>query len=362
MIVVDGHEDLAWNKITFGRDYTRSVSETRAIESAAWDDLPNGQTLLGWQEWVKGRVTLIFATLFAKPIRYKKGVWDHVCYENIYQAKTLYQQQLEIYERMVEESADRFRLIQTRTDLEATLETWQEPDPPSPQIGLVLLMEGGEGVETPLEVEAWYARGLRILGPAWSGTRFCGGTQEPGPLTDVGRQLLDWMADLGLVLDLSHMAERAALEALDRYDGVLIASHSNVLALVPNSEKPDRHLTDDVIERLIEREGVIGVVPYNRFLLGGWQPEDGRSLVTVEHLVAHLDSICQRAGQASHVAVGSDFDGGFGLDQVPSGLDSIADLRLIGEALISHGYSQEDVAAILGGNWLRILWQVLPER
>lgn len=362
MIIVDAHEDLAWNMMTFGRDYTRSVTETRALEAGTETILHNGHTLLGWTEWVKGRVGIVFATLFAKPVRHRKGPWDRLCYSEPSEANKLYCQQLDLYQRLVEDHSDKFLIIRNQSDLNSVLKSWQKAEPASARIGLTLLMEGGEGVREPTELVDWAARGVRILGPAWAGTRFCGGTQEPGPLTKEGHELLDAMAELGMILDLSHMAERAALQALDRYPGAIIASHSNVLALVPNSEKPDRHLTDAVIMRLVEREGVIGIVPFNRFLLGGWKPEDDRELVTIECVVAHIDAICQRVGNALNVAIGSDFDGGFGLDQVPVGLDSIADLRLIGDVLGFHGYSQEDVEAIQGGNWLRVLRRTLPER
>jgi membrane dipeptidase len=362
MIIVDAHEDLAWNMITFGRDYTRSVGETRALEAGTETIMRNGHTLLGWAEWVKGRVGIVFATLFAGPARHRKGPWDRLCYSEPSEANRLYLQQLDLYECLVEDHADKFLVIRNQPDLNSVLASWQEAQPSSPLIGLALLMEGAEGVREPPELADWAERGVRILGPAWAGTRFCGGTQEPGPLTKEGYELLEAMAELGMALDLSHMAERAALQALERYPGAIIASHSNVLALVPNGEKPDRHLSDDVISGVIERGAVIGVVPYNRFLLGGWKPEDGRAMVTVEHIVAHIDRICQRAGSALNVGIGSDFDGGFGLDQIPAGLDSVADLRLIGNALGIRGYSQADVEAILGGNWIRILRHTLPER
>ena len=174
--------------------------------------------------------------------------------------------------------------------------------------------------------------------------------------------MLEAMADLDYILDLSHMAEQAVLEALDRYSGTLIASHSNVRALLTESEQPDRHLSDRVIDRIAERQGVIGIVPYNKFLLGSWRPGDPREWVTLDHVVAHIDYICQRVGDASHVAIGTDFDGGFGLDKIPAGLDSIADLRLIGDALRHRGYTQDHVEAIMGRNWLDALRRALPER
>jgi membrane dipeptidase len=76
--------------------------------------------------------------------------------------------------------------------------------------------------------------------------------------------------------------------------------------------------------------------------------------------VAHIDYICQRAGDARHVGIGSDFDGGFGKESVPAEIDNIADLQLIAPLLAEKGYNDEDIAAILGGNWLAFLRRTLP--
>jgi membrane dipeptidase len=227
-------------------------------------------------------------------------------------------------------------------------------------VGLVLLMEGADGVRSPDELEEWYAGGVRLLGPAWRGTRYAGGTGEPGPLSEAGRSLLKAMAELGLVLDLSHLADEAAHEAIDRYPGALIASHSNPRALHPANARADRHLSDQVIRGIVERDGVIGIVLWNSFLKGEWTPGDGREAVTLADVAVHIDYVCQIAGDARHVGLGSDFDGGFGLDQVPSGMDSVADLRFIGESLAARGYSQPDIEAVLGGNWLHLLRRALP--
>jgi membrane dipeptidase len=362
MIIVDSHEDIAWNMLTFGRDYTRSVEETRRFEIGSPTVVHNGQTLLGWDEWVRGRVAIVFSSIYATPIRRREGLWEKLCYSDEREAGRLYREQLDVYQRLVEEQEEKFALVRTRSNLDDVLLRWEADEPTSPMVGLVIAMEGADAIRAPSELEEWFERGVRIIGPSWVGTRYAGGTHEPGPLTDAGRELLDAMADFGIVLDLSHMAEEAALEALDRYSGNLIASHSNVRALLSESDQPDRHLSDVVIDRIAEHQGVIGIIPYNKFLLGHWRPGDPRDWVTLEHVIAHIDYICQRVGDALHVAIGSDFDGGFGLDKIPIGLDSIADLRLIGEALRAWGYAQEDVKAIMGENWLNILFKALPER
>ena len=157
------------------------------------------------------------------------------------------------------------------------------------------------------------------------------------------------------------MDEAAAFESLDRYEGPIIATHANCAALMQGAST-NRHLPDRVIHDLIERNGVIGLIPFNTFLKVGWKLGSGsrREEVPLDTLIAHIDHICQLAGNSLHAGIGSDFDGGFGLQSIPPELDSIADLQLIGTKLLQRGYTESDAANILGGNWLRFLREHLP--
>ena len=361
MLIVDSHEDLAWNMLTFGRDYTRSASDTRRLEVNSGIPSYNDDTLLGWPDYQRGRVGVIFATLFATPIRKQLGDWETQCYQDSEQAYRLYNQQLDAYHRLTEKHRDKFCLIVHNDDLDSVLTDWDGAgeDQNSP-VGLVILMEGAEAIRDPRELDMWWERGLRLIGPAWAGTRFCGGTREPGPLTKEGFALLGAMSDLGFGLDLSHMDEQAALQAIDIYEGHIFASHSNALALLENSDS-NRHLTDRQIHGLLERDAVIGVVLYNRYLNGGWRKGDPRDQVTLEHVVAQIDYICQIAGDAQHVGIGSDFDGGLGLQSVPMNIETVADIRLLAPLLNLRGYSDDDIAGIFSQNWIRLLRKILPE-
>ncbi|HEX9012140.1 MAG TPA: membrane dipeptidase, partial [Anaerolineaceae bacterium] len=226
-------------------------------------------------------------------------------------------------------------------------------------IGLVVLMEGADGIRGPSELPEWWQAGLRIIGLAWAGTRYSGGTREPGPITLEGRELLDAMADIGFALDISHMDSVAALQALERYPKTVIASHANPVGMLKGSDS-NRHLPDPVIDLLFERDGVVGVVPYNRFLLANWNESDGKNTVGLDVVANHIDYYCQRAGDSAHVALGTDFDGGFGRSAVPAEIDTIADLQKLTAVLTGRGYSPADVDAIFHGNWLRKLNQFLP--
>jgi membrane dipeptidase len=219
-------------------------------------------------------------------------------------------------------------------------------------------MEGADCIRDHGEVEEWWQRGVRLIGPAWSGNRFCGGTSEPGPLTAQGFALLEAMADLGFGLDLTHMDEQAVLQSLDVYPGTVLASHSNAQALLKDSAG-NRHLSDRVIDGILGRDGVIGVVPFNQFLKPGWRIGDPRQDVYLERVIAQIDYFCQRAGDARHVGLGTDFDGGFGLQSVPVGIDSIADLLKLAPLLAERGYSPDEIGAVLGRNWIDLLKRIL---
>lgn len=360
-IIVDAHQDLAWNALTFGRDYTQPALVTRERERAAHSPAPvhNGETLLGLADYLLGHVAVIFGTLFASPRRRQLGEWETLVYDDPAGAHRLYARQLDYYHRLADEHAA-FRLIGSRADLEAVLKTWDDDDLARRRVGLVPLMEGADAIREPQEAEWWQERGLRIVGLAWAGTQYAGGTGEPGPLTDAGRRLLGGLADLGLILDLAHASDESFLEALDRFPGVAIASHANPRALVRNPRRPERFLSDAMIRRLAEHGGVAGVVPCNYFLNAQWTARDGKPAVTLDAVVAAIDHVCQVTGSAAHVGLGTDFDGGFGVATTPAEIDTIADLRQLAPRLAERGYATADVAAILGGNWLTVLRRGLP--
>ena len=359
-ILVDAHQDLAYNMLEFGRDYTRSVQETRQIEIGTETPNQNGDSLLGWPEYQQGRVAVVFSTLFAPPRRARSGDWEKQSFSNPDQAHKIYQKQLEIYQRLADSQPDKFRYIQSQSNLTEVLKHWDDATQDEHPVGLVPLMECAEAVRSLEELEEWWAMGLRLIGPAWAGTRFCGGTREPGPLTSEGQALLEAMGDLGFLLDLSHMDAQAALQSLERYQGPIIASHANAARLLKDYDG-NRLLPDEVIRGLLDRDGVIGIVPLNSFLLNGWKHGDGRRHLSLGHVVAQIDYICQMAGDAHHAGLGTDFDGGFGVQSVPPEIDSIADLHKLIPLLGDKGYSEEDIAAIFGQNWLRKLRSVLPE-
>lgn len=376
MLIVDAHLDLAYNALNYGRDLRRSVAEIRAAEGQT----RRGLATVGFPDMRKGGVGLAFATIFNTPSTTPFEILNkEAVYQTAEDAHHLGMAQLDYYHRLVDEERS-LRLVTDQASLEEVLASHRagpvaaDIDPadinpadfnPNEEgeeepllIGLVPLMEGADPIREPEEAELWYERGVRLVGLAWDDTAYCAGAWRDGRrgLTTAGNELLDVMADLGMVLDLTHMSEVATLEALDRYEGVVVATHSNVRAIVPG----ERQLSDNQIRRLGERDGVIGVVLFNVFLRAEYQKGKDKHLVTIEQVVAHVDHICQIIGDAAHVGLGSDFDGGFGAADIPTPLDSIADLPLIAEGLTAAGYAAEDVTNIMGGNWIRTLQQALP--
>jgi len=359
--IIDSHCDLAWNMQNFGRDYTRSAAETRQLEKETAVPENNGDSLIGWPDYQRGRVAIVFSTLYASPRRSKMGDWDRTVYSNYEEAHRIYLEQLQLYHQLTDSMPDHFRFVLNTRELRAHMQDWGSPEKEKHPVGLIPLMEGADGIRSTDELDEWYELGLRLIGLSWAGTRYAGGTREPGPLTEDGRRLLKAMTDFNFTLDLSHMDEQSVLEALDLYEGPIVATHANCLSLLPNFPT-NRHLSDRVIRGVIERDGIIGIVPLNSFLKTGWSRAKGsaREEVLLDVVAAHMDHVCQLAGDARHVGIGSDFDGGFGVQSVPPEIDTIADLQKLVPLLIAHGYSESDAANILGGNWLHFLEKNLP--
>lgn len=362
-LIVDAHADLAFNMLKYGRDYTRSAAETRRLEVGSETVLDNEDALIGWPDYQHGQVAMIFSTLYATPIRHSSSANKSQVYKTFDEAHALYKKQLDLYHEMTDRIPDKFRLIQSVRDVDELLRHWNSPAPDvqGHPVGMVVLMEGAEGIRHPSELAEWHEMGLRLIGPAWVGTRYSGGWKEPGPLTKDGRELLSAMSDFNFILDLSHMDELASLEALDLYQGPIVGTHGNCLSLMPNSNS-NRHFSDRVIEGVIERDGVVGVVPFNTYLKVGWKAgQNERSEVPLQVVADHIDHICQMAGNALHAGIGSDFDGGFGVQSVPPEIDTIADLQKLVSLLQARGYSEKDAENILGGNWIARLKRDLPK-
>jgi len=348
MLIVDAHLDIAYNVQEYGRDPLITVEQTRLIDPA---DHPNGQATISFPQLREAGVELIFATLFALPESAPYASPAEKFYRDSEGAHRLAMQQFDYYRRLVDNEKNHLRLVGDRASLDEVLASHNGND--QPLLGIVPLMEGADPIRTPEELELWVEKGLRIVGLAWDDTRYAAGAWRNSKhgLTKEGRTLLEIMNEFNLILDLTHMSEKASFEALEQYEGTVVATHSNCRVLVPG----ERQLSDNQIQAIGERDGVIGIVLFNGFLRAGYKKGDPKEEVTLDHVVAHIDHICQTLGDARHVGIGTDMDGGFGAADIPAELDTTVDLPLIADRLLKSGYEEKDISQIMGGNWVDLL-------
>ena len=354
MLIVDAHLDLAWNAVQGGRDLRRPVAEIRRTEAEAGLEGPGrGQGTVALPELRLGHVGVAVATLIA---RCTGTPLEGVDYATVAEATAVARGQLAYYRELEQEGL--VVVLENAGALRehvAHWERWDESDP-VPPIGLVVSLEGADPIATPADVDEWYAAGVRIIGLSHYGPgRYAGGTMTDGGLTADGPALLAAMARCGIALDVTHSTDAGMAESLVLFDGPVLASHSNARALVPHQ----RQLTDAQLTELARRDGVIGSVFDCWMLDPTWMRGQKENPVTLERVADQIEHVCQVTGGTEHAAIGSDLDGGFGREQSPGDLDTIADLPRLGGILRERGYSEGDVAAVLHGNWLRLLERIL---
>lgn len=351
MLVFDAHLDLAWNALDWNRDLLQSVKEIRRREQAA-DDIDfkaRGRGTVTFPELRKGKVGIFIATLLARLFR--PNLMPAIQrYASMDAAHAAAMGQLAYYRTL--ERAGHLNWIKDAAGIDRHVASWQTGEAPEP-LGFILSMEGADPILSPDQVHEWYAAGLRIVGPAHYGVSpYAHGTGTEGGLFPPGKPLLREMEKAGMILDVTHLSDQCFDEALDAFGGPVLASHHNCRALVPDQ----RQLTDAQIKRLVSRGAVIGAA-LDAWMLGpGWirgQTQPKEANVSLETYVDHIDRVCQLAGNAHHAAIGTDLDGGFGTEQTPYDLDTIADLQRVPALLRKRGYPEADVKNIMHGNWVR---------
>ncbi|MEX0714878.1 MAG: membrane dipeptidase [Pirellulales bacterium] len=356
MLIFDAHLDLSMNALEWNRDLTVSVCEIRRREQGRTDKADRGKGTVSLGEMRRGKVGLCVATQIARYVKPGNPLpgWHS---PEIAWAQT--QGQLAWY-RAMEEAGQLVQIVDA-PGLERHIALWQDSPPATAAIGYVLSLEGADSIVTPAHLERAYAQGLRAIGPAHYGPgTYAFGTHSSGGLGPRGRELLDEIERLGMILDATHLCDVSFWEALDRFSGRVWASHSNCRALVPE----ERQFSDEQMRALIERQAVIGAALDAWMMVPGWvrgktTPEEAG--VRLSHMVDHIDHVCQLAGNARHAAIGTDLDGGFGREQSPADLDTIADLARLPGMLAERGYSQADIELVMHGNWIRFLRETWGE-
>ena len=359
MFLVDAHLDLAMNAIEWNRDYTRPIAEIREREAGMQDRPDRTRGVISFDEMRRGGIGLCVATQIA---RYVKRSNRLPGWHSPEQAWAMTQAQLAWYREM--ERRGELRAITSAATLDAHLREWDAAGPDLRTrlpIGYVRSLEGADSIVTLDHLDEAWNSGLRAIGPAHYGPgTYAQGTEATGGIGEIGRSLLAAMQRRGFILDATHLCDDSFWEALDAFGGRVWAGHNNCRALVPHN----RQFSDDQIRALVQRGAVIGVALDAWMLVPGWQR--GQSTpqatgVTLATVADHVDHICQLAGSARHVGIGSDLDGAFGREQTALDLETIADLAKIPEILRTRGYSAEDIAQIAHGNFTRFLREALPQ-
>ncbi|MBI5301850.1 MAG: membrane dipeptidase [Chloroflexi bacterium] len=345
--IVDSHLDLAENGTLFGRDLTLSVAEIRAIEKRK-----TGQATVSLPELERGGIAVVFATVTAGFLAADVGENFEprsAIYHTSEQAEAQALTQIALYETW--EKQGRVRLLKSVSDLDDHVQLWQSDR----KLGLVMLMEGADPIVHVRDLPRWWQRGLRMIGLTFGDTQYgCGvrggsSTFKQGGLTSEGFALLEQMAGLGFIWDISHLAEEGIWQGLECKFPRVCASHANAQALTPT----DRHLSDGVIRAIAERSGVIGLVLYNGFLEPRWKQDKSIS-ITLEYVRRHANHIANLCGW-NCIGIGSDLDGGFGLEESPTEINTVADVYKVGYVVPA-----EVREAVLSTNWLNFLRFALP--
>ncbi|MEX2212517.1 MAG: membrane dipeptidase [Phycisphaeraceae bacterium] len=359
--IFDSHLDLGWCATSFNRDLTQTVEEIRKRETGMTDERSRGRNTLTLPELRKAGIGVCVATLLARsgPEPKWQAMNKRTDLDSSSQSIAYAQAHGQLAYYRLLEAQGHMKQLRTGSDLKAHWQAYTT-DPQHTPLGFILSMEGADPVIEPSQIGEWWDCGLRAIGPAHYGrSHYAYGTAVDGPLGDRGRDLLKAMRDAGLILDVTHLSDISFWEAVDLWDGPMLASHHNCRALVPG----DRQLTDDQLKLLISRGSVIGAALDAWMLYPNWvRGETKPTVITLEAVADHMDRICQLAGNANHSAIGSDLDGGFGNEQTPGDMDTITDLQKLNAILARRGYSEADIDAIFHNNWLRFFSAALPSK
>ncbi len=354
MLLVDAHLDLSMNAMEWNRDLRRTIDDIRNRENGMTDKPDRGNSTVCFPELRRGNIAIVVATQIARYVAPGNPLpgWN-----SPEQAWAQTQAQLAWYRAMEDDG----ELVQLTSwpDIEQHLQRWETTTAEKKPIGYILSLEGADSIVTLHHLERAYEYGLRALGPAHYGPgRYAQGTDATGFMGSSGRALLKEMEKLNIILDATHLCDDSFWEAMDHFTGPVWASHNNCRTLVNHN----RQFSDDQIKELITRGAVIGGVLDAWMIVPDWKRglSDPRQMnCNLNALIDHMDHICQIAGNALHIGIGSDLDGAFGKEQNPYDVDTIADLQKIPALLKKRGYTEEDVVNISHGNWLRFLQRAL---
>ena len=349
ILCFDSHLDLSMNAIEWNRDQRWTVAQIRASEKGMTDKPDRGRNTVSFPALREGRAGLVVATQIARVVKPDSPFPGWNSQE---QAWAQTQGQLHWYRAM--EEAGEMLQITDRDSLMKSMSLWESPHEKTP-ICYLLSLEGADSLISMKHLEQAYEYGLRAVGPAHYGLGvYANGTDANGKLNDKGVELLKTMEQLDMILDVTHLNDDAFWHALDLYQGHLWASHNNCRKFVNHN----RQFSDEMILELINRKAVIGAALDAWMMVPDWilgKSDPVSRNVTLNIMVDNIDHICQLAGNSLHVGVGTDLDGGYGTEQCPHDLDTIADIQKLPGLLKERGFTNDDIQNIMHLNFVHFL-------
>lgn len=347
--VVDAHNDVIISSILKGRDIGQQLSEGHT-------DIPR---------LLEGEIDVQVFAVWSNSENWKEGAFEHA------------NDQIDALESVITKNSDRIEIARRRSDIERINGTGK--------IAAVIGIEGGHMIEESLEyLDALHQRGAIYLTLTWN-TNLPWATaaaetkigEKPQGLSEHGKSIIKKMNELGMMVDLSHSSKQTFYDVLKISSKPVLVSHSNAAALTPHY----RNLDDDQLIALKKNGGVIGVNFYSDFLDSTYvtrveslyyrnhprtvdqdkpsigemyrelsPSEQHQANAPLESLMRHIDYLVGKVG-IDHVAIGSDFDG---IESPPQGLEDVSKFPTLTKALIDRGYNKDQIAKIMGENFLRI--------
>lgn len=215
------------------------------------------------------------------------------------------------------------------------------------KIGIMIAIEGADGIMNIGCLRNFYRLGVRLITLTWNNSNLLAvGVEETngGGLTNFGRECVEEMNDLGIIVDISHISPQGFWDVINLSKDPIIASHSNAKALCSHR----RNLTDEQLLALKDNGGVVGLCYAPSFLRDGGGADIG-------DIFKHLHYMKDLIG-VEHLGLGTDFDG---IDTAPAGMEDISKTPLMTKGMLEAGYSKGEIAKVMGESFLRVMKQVL---
>lgn len=338
MIVVDGHQDVLLRLL--------DKSRGRTLDEVGWA----GQANIA--NWRTGGLNAIFFAVWIDP--------------RVFPGKHAIQrthQMIDCLEEQERKFPHDLKICDTEAEVRDAIADGK--------IASLLGIEGGVAINDDLKrIEEYRARGVRYMTLTWRGNlRWAGSSQElsspwqrvhpdafiprdqqsSGGLTAFGRQVVSEMNRVGMIVDLSHVSDKTFFDAIEATSKPVMVSHSCARAL----SRHDRNVSDDMLRALARNKGVIGLNFWYELLEpnGKGSNDEGATSVTAETIVDQVDHVVKVAG-IKHVGIGSDFEG---MSDLPTDVQTAAEVPRIFEAMRKRGYSEEDIVKFAGENFLRVM-------